>query len=225
MTILNARNKQTKTSKQMKINIKRLLFAFALACLSIQAQAQIGYQVSLLNTATGEPRANVTVNAQVTITDSQDNTIYTGSQQATTNDFGVLSLAVGDASTFANADTGKMPFFISVSVDGTLIGRSQILNVPVAEVANKLKSSFTKEDLVGTWTWTNDYQTQYFVFKNDGTFTFHRYYNGKLDRQYLGEYKVIGDEIRCFSMNKTVEIFYWHKSMLYSEGAFYYTKQ
>ena len=72
--------------------------ALAFAAISTTAQAQIGYQVSLLNTATGEPRANVTVNAQVTITDSQDNTIYTGSQQATTNDFGVLSLAVGDAS-------------------------------------------------------------------------------------------------------------------------------
>ena len=161
----------------MKINIKKLLFAFALACLSIQAQAQIGYQVSLLNTATGEPRANVTVNAQVTITDSQDNTIYTGSQQATTNDFGVLSLAVGDASTFANADTGKMPFFISVSVDGTLIGRSQILNVPVAEVANRVKSSFTKEDLVGTWSFTetigdgseSEFAYIYYVFNPDGT--------------------------------------------------------
>ena len=107
----------------------------ALATFSMAAQAQIGYQVSLLNTATGEPRANVTVNAQVTITDSQDNTIYTGSQQATTNDFGVLSLAVGDANTFANADTGKMPFFISVSVDGTLIGRSQILFKGVVRVA------------------------------------------------------------------------------------------
>ena len=104
----------------MKTTIRHILSTLAFAAISATAQAQIGYQVSLLNTATGEPRANVTVNAQVTITDSQNNTIYSGSQQATTNDFGVLSLAVGDASTFANADTGKMPFFISVSVDGTL---------------------------------------------------------------------------------------------------------
>ena len=99
-------NEQTKTSKQMKTTIRHILSTLALAAISATAQAQIGYQVSLLNTATGEPRANVTVNAQVTITDSQDNTIYSGSQRATTNDFGVLSLAVGDANTFANADTG-----------------------------------------------------------------------------------------------------------------------
>ena len=75
----------------MKPIIRHILFPFALAAISMAAQAQIGYQVSLLNTATGEPRANVTVNAQVTITDSQDNIIYSDSQQATTNDFGVLS--------------------------------------------------------------------------------------------------------------------------------------
>lgn len=44
-----------------------------------------------------------------------------------------------------------MPFFIEVQVNGVTIGKSQILNVPVAEIANKLKSSFTMEDLVGNW--------------------------------------------------------------------------
>lgn len=103
------------------------------------AAAQVGYQVSLLNTATGEPRANTAVNAKVEITDSQDNIIFSGTQKATSNDFGVLQLTVGDAETFSKADTGKMPFFISVTVDGLLIGKSQILSVPVAEVANKVK--------------------------------------------------------------------------------------
>ena len=61
--------------------------ALAAMAFAATAQAQIGYQVSLLNTATGEPRANVTVSAEVTITDSEGNTIHTGTQQATTNDF------------------------------------------------------------------------------------------------------------------------------------------
>ena len=121
-----------------------------MALLPSATQAQIGYQVSLLNTATGEPRAGVTVNATVTITDSADKTIYTGTQQATTNDFGVLSLTVGNSETFSKADFTKLPFFISVSVDGTLIGKSQILSVPVAEYAKKT-GVLTKEMLVGTW--------------------------------------------------------------------------
>ena len=135
----------------MRTYIRTITFAAVLSCIASAASAQVGYQVSLLNTATGEPRANTTVNAKVEITDSQDNVIFSGTQQATSNDFGVLQLSVGDADTFNKADTGKMPFFISVTVDGLLIGKSQILSVPVAEVANKMKTSLTKEQLFGTW--------------------------------------------------------------------------
>ena len=204
--------------------------ALAFAAISTMAQAQIGYQVSLLNTATGEPRANVTVNAQVTITDSQDNTIYSGSQQATTNDFGVLSLAVGDDSTFANADTGKMPLFISVSVDGTLVGRSQILNVPGAEVANRLKSSFTKEDLVGTWVYKHedpvydhDY-TQYYKFSRNGTFVF-EYLGPKGDDSSLGEFEIAGNDIHLYYYSKGKETLRWYKSRIYPNDGQAYTKQ
>ncbi len=130
--------------------ISAILFCLVCTLVPTASRAQIGYQVSLLNTATGEPRAGVTVNAVVTITDSSDKVVYTGTQQATTNDFGVLSLAVGDDATFKNADWSKLPFFISVSVDGTLVGKSQILSVPVAEYAKKT-GELTKEMLVGTW--------------------------------------------------------------------------
>ena len=216
------------------MNRKSLISTFAalaLAAISTTAQAQIGYQVSLLNTATGEPRANVTVNAQVTITDSQDNTIYTGSQQATTNDFGVLSLAVGDASTFANADTGKMPFFISVSVDGTLIGRSQILNVPVAEVANKLKSSFTKEDLVGTWVCKGSAYHYFLTINANNTMvlqstyygepSFHAEYTYEIDGNWIIVYETTRDE---YDGGQDFMEFRWHNSML-NDGGRFYTKQ
>ena len=55
-----------------------LMLAFSLLLFATSAKAQIGYQVSLLNKATGEPRANTTVNATITITDSQDGIVYTG---------------------------------------------------------------------------------------------------------------------------------------------------
>ena len=103
----------------MKKILCGMLFCIAT---SFTAKAQIGYQVSLLNTATGEPRTNVTVNAAVTITDSKGGVIYSGSQSATSNDFGVLSLTVGNANTFKNVDFSKLPFFIQVSVDGKMIG-------------------------------------------------------------------------------------------------------
>ena len=107
-----------------------------------QGHSQIGYQVTLLNTATGEPRANETVSVALDITDSAGGVIYSGTQTATSNDFGVLSLTVGNATTF---DT----------VDGVLIGRSQILSVPVAEYA-KRTGQLTPEILCSK-TWTSIY--------------------------------------------------------------------
>lgn len=157
-------------------------------------KAQIGYQVSLLNKATGEPRANTTVNATITITDSQDGIVYTGTQRATSNDFGVLSLAVGNADTFQKVDTGKLPLYISVSVDGTLIGKTQILSVPVAEVANRLKSSFTKEDLIGTWkySYTEEGYTYYYAITFTSNDSFKETNN---EDTYSGTYEIEGNTI------------------------------
>ena len=113
--------------------------------------AQIGYQVSLLNKTTGKPRANVTVDAEVTITNSDDEEIYKGTQRATSNDLGVVQLKVGNQGTFKDVNWNKLPFFIEVSVDGTVIGKSQILTVPIAEAAKKLVPAITPEDLKGSW--------------------------------------------------------------------------
>ena len=201
---------------------KLSLFVFAVFAFAA-ARAQVGYQVSLLNTATGEPRANVTVNAQVTITDSQNKTIYNGTQKATSNDFGVLSLTVGDANTFVEAGTSKWPLFISVTVDGTLIGKSQILSVPIAEVANNLKSSFTKEDLIGTWVYY-DYDgniSEKYIFKENGEVE-NVYVLGEY--HYKGEYEIVGNNIYLFikggydsGEDIQMTVLYWYKSNLYAD--------
>lgn len=114
------------------------------------AKAQIGYQISLLNTATGEARANETVNVSVSLSNNAGEVFYTETKTATTNDFGVLSLTIGNADTFANVDFSKLPFFIEVSANGVNIGKSQILSVPVAEVAKQL-APIDLNLIVGTW--------------------------------------------------------------------------
>jgi len=155
------------------------LFLNVLLCslFSLGAKAQIGYQVSLLNTATGEPRANVTVNATATITDSKGGVLYTGTQKVTSNDFGVLSLTVGNAETFRGIDFAKMPFFIEVSVDGKSIGKSQILNVPVAEAAKTLVPAITKEELCSKEWVTDPYEKPYdkFSFNENGTCNWYKH--------------------------------------------------
>ena len=92
---------------------------------------------------------------------------------AMSNDFGVLSLSVGDAKTFDDMDWSKLPLYIEVSIDGVLITKSQVLSVPVAEYAKKSGFVLTKEFLASkTWNgelYGDSYQLQ---FSTNGTFNF-----------------------------------------------------
>ena len=171
------------------------------------AQAQIGYQVALLNSATGEPRAAEIVNVTLTITNAQNEQLYTATQRATTNDFGVLSLTVGNADTFKEADWNKLPFYIAATVDGTLIGKSQILNVPVAEYAKTAGPVLTKEMLVGTWknSATSTYwdgslikEGAQYTFNSDGSYSYHRY-DGASKYAHNGTYEIQGNKVYLLS--------------------------
>lgn len=197
----------------IKTNLVRALTGVIFVITSLTAQAQIGYQVSLLNTATGEPKTNVTVNVQVTITDSQGKTVCSETKQATSNDFGVLSLTVGKEDTFKNADSGALPFFIAVSVDGKLISKSQILSVPMAEIAGKLKSSFTKEDLLGTWKYTDEYGSYILIFFQDNTGRCQGsgYYFD--DEEF--EYEIEGNSIYIFNYDGYTQSVRWRNGVLY----------
>lgn len=132
--------------KFMKTLLNRIAALMTAVVFSSNCFAQIGYQVALLNSATGEPRANETVSCDIRIDNKNDEVIYKGTQIATTNDLGILSLTVGNADMFQNVDWSKLPFFVSVSVDGQLVGRTQILNVPVAEYA-KNTGTLTYENI------------------------------------------------------------------------------
>ena len=67
--------------------MKRRLFLTLAFILSLAVHAQIGYQVSLLNSKTGEPHVNETVSVKIAITDTEGSMIYSANQNATTNDF------------------------------------------------------------------------------------------------------------------------------------------
>lgn len=117
--------------------MKKILLSFVVSLFALASNAQIGYQVSLLNTATGEPRANETVSCTVKLMNSKGGVICNETKSVTSNDLGVLSLTVGGPNTFAEMDWTKLPLSVSVSVGGQLIGQSQVLTVPVAEYAKK----------------------------------------------------------------------------------------
>ena len=172
--------------------------------------AQIGYQVSLLNKTTGKPRANVTVDAEVTITNSDDEEIYKGTQRATSNDLGVVQLKVGNQGTFKDVNWNKLPFFIEVSVDGTVIGKSQILTVPIAEAAKYLAPGIDIDDIVGTW---NNGST---TFYNNGTGVYVEKYDGGEWRTTF-TYEIEGKNVYICGKEYS-EIYHYKNGVLYGFG-------
>lgn len=163
----------TQNNEQMK---KLTLTMFCILASIMCAKAQIGYQISLLNTATGEPRANETVTVTVSLSNSEGKVFYSETKSATTNDFGVLSLSIGNADMFKEVDLTKMPFFIEATANGVMIGKSQILNVPTAEVAKRLAPAIDINELIGTWKAPNYYYSEQFVACGNRCLTF--YENG-----------------------------------------------
>ena len=199
--------------------VKIFIFSLFGLLLHVDMQAQIGYQVSLLNSATGEPRANVLVEAEVTITNSDDEEIYKGTQRATSNDFGVIQLTVGNQSTFKDVNWNKLPFFIEVSVDGTVIGKSQILTVPIAEAAKYLAPGIDIEDLVGTWSWKSYYGEVC-------SFTFRRDFSGTLnakDGEEQFTYEIEGKNLMIYYSDRMSRLRY-HKGKIYSDTEQVYTR-
>ena len=138
-------------------------------------QAQVGYQVALMDQSTGKPRANETVSVTVTISDNAGTVICSETSSATTNQFGMLALQVGNASTFDTVDWSKTPLWVSAIVGGVTIGKTQILNVPVAEHA-KHWGELTPEILASktwkTWSPQNTYGTSTYKFDKSGNCTY-----------------------------------------------------
>ena len=190
--------------------VKIFIFSLFGLLLHVDMQAQIGYQVSLLNSATGEPRANVLVEAEVTITNSDDEEIYKGTQRATSNDLGVVQLKVGNQGTFKDVNWNKLPFFIEVSVDGTVIGKSQILTVPIAEAAKYLAPGIDIEDIVGTW---NNGST---TFYNNGTGVYVEKYDGGEWRTTF-TYEIEGKNVYICGKEYS-RIYHYKNGVLYGDG-------
>jgi len=137
------------------------------------------------------------VSAEVTITDSQNDVVCSETQSVTSNDFGILSFTVGNADTFKEVAIGRLPLFISVTVDDVLIGKSQILSVPVAEVASTLKSDFTLDELCQTWKVYERKPEGYLTFYKNGSCSYRAYYSGELSEKDSGEgtYEIEGNNI------------------------------
>ena len=181
----------------MRISLAIVTF-LTFAFFTITANAQIGYQVSLIDSATGEPRANETVSCTVTLS-GQESTIFTGTQNVTSNEFGVLSLTVGNADMFNNVDwASELPLFVEVSVDGKSIGKSQVLSVPIAEYA-KNTGELTYENIGNAEIvcYNGDWSHNVYKFSKDKSFMVTETYTDypQYNNTWTGNYIINGNTV------------------------------
>ena len=199
------------------------ILAFLLS-FAINTYSQIGYQVSLLDQDTGAPRAYELITAIIELTDNDGNVICSETKSATSNEFGVISLTVGDENTFDKMDWSKLPLWISATVDGVIIGKSQVLTVPVAEYA-KRTHSLSKGILCSkTWHGSSDdgYDGISYTFYLNGTFSRTTYQSrGEKTFQSQGNYEIDGNFIILYSSSNGGEILKYsssRKSILAGNG-------
>lgn len=181
----------------------RQLFILLTMLLAFSTSAQVGYQVSLLDTKSGEPRANEKTTVLVKISDSKGNIICNETQSVTSDAFGVLSLTVGNETTFSNVDWNNLPLTISASVDGILIGSSSVLNVPVAEYA-KATGVLTMEMLVGRT--ISMYKDCSMTFASNGIATYSSPYESDTERC---QFEIDGNNVYVYRHNNYGWVFHY----------------
>lgn len=158
----------------------------------------------------------------VVITDSEGKTVCEETKNETSNDFGVISMSVGDSESFANADWSKLPFFIEASVDGRLLGKSQLFSVPVAEYAKKT-GTLTKE-LLCSKEWTFSLNDRRYVLKfKDNDKIVEIYYSGDYKEENTGTYLIDGNFVSIvFDNGHSGELYHFNEShgCLINEGVY-----
>jgi hypothetical protein len=161
----------------MKNNTIILSWLFLLAALGLRAQSTpqgIQYQASIRDND-GEVIMNQNISLQFAIRQGTSNgtAVYTETHSATTSEFGLVNLTVGQGTTgnnFSAIDWSAGPYFLEISLDlaggssYTSMGTTQLLSVPYALYAEKsgtLPSGGTSgqvlsTDGAGNYTWVND---------------------------------------------------------------------
>ena len=83
-------------------------------------------------------RSNLSVSFTIHLGSATGPEIFRETHTATTNQFGLFSLEIGaiESFMFANIDWGQDRYFLSVEVDGNLLGSQELLAVPYSKVSN-----------------------------------------------------------------------------------------
>ena len=122
----------------MKKFTSLLVALFIVTGILAQAPAQFKYQ-AVLRDADGQIMANedVTLDISILRSDVSGSSVFDEQHIVTTTELGVINLDIGSVSDLSTVDWGADSYFIEISVNGTVMGTSQILSVPYALYAEK----------------------------------------------------------------------------------------
>ncbi len=113
------------------------LFFVIIASYNISAQdlGSFNYQ-AIIRDANGNVQANTNVTIAIEILQGSTSgaTVYNETHTTSTNAYGLVTLQIGsiNPSNFSTINWSNTPFFLKISVDGTIIGISQLMSVPLA---------------------------------------------------------------------------------------------
>jgi uncharacterized protein (TIGR02145 family) len=126
---------------------------------SLMAQVPDAFQYqAVVRDAEGNLRSNENVNVEISIIQGSPggNAVYSENHSVSTDGNGVFSLVAGNghavSSDLSQVEWSNGPYFIEVTIDGTISVNSQLLSVPFAKYAEKSADSFSGQyiDLSGT---------------------------------------------------------------------------
>ena len=111
------------------------IYLFFLTFLTFsQSPAGFSYQ-AIVRDALGNLKKNQSVSIDFEILDASNVAVYSESHTATTNDYGLVNLVIGQGATsddFSAIDWGNGIYSVKVNIDGTDTGTSQLWSVPYA---------------------------------------------------------------------------------------------
>ncbi len=138
--------------------MKKLILTIAILIIGLSTFAQtptsFQYQ-AVLRDATGQVLANQQVEIGIAILQgsASGTEVFSENHSVTTNNFGLANLQIGSVNPagMETIDWSAGPYFIQISVDGTIMGTSQLLSVPYAlhaKVAETVTGGITETDPV-----------------------------------------------------------------------------
>ncbi|NVO10090.1 MAG: hypothetical protein HXX16_09035, partial [Bacteroidales bacterium] len=119
--------------------MKKFIAFFFVIIASYNISAQnfdfFNYQ-AIIRDANGNVKANsnVTIAIEILQGSTSGTVVYNETHATSTNAYGLVNLQIGsiNPSNFSTINWSNAPFFMRISVDGAIIGTSQLLSVPFA---------------------------------------------------------------------------------------------